>query len=671
MPSARQSAIALPDEGRRRVVIENVAPCVDAGRFAVKRCIQEELVAEADCYCDGHEIVVARLRYRREHDTGWQESPMTALEQDRFRGAFPLPELGIWYFTIIAWVDRLQSWRRDFMRREAAEDVVSAAQLGAQLIGATAEHAASRDREALMQWAARLQAGKDPDELHALGADEKLAALAGRLARPELETQCDTHYPVMVERSRAGHGAWYEIFPRSARNAEGVHGSLQSLIGRLPYIAAMGFDVLYLPPIHPIGRMHRKGRNNVTAAAQDDVGSPWAIGSSEGGHTAIHPRLGTEQDFRNLVEAARAHRLEIALDIAFQCAPDHPYVAQHPEWFRQRPDGSIQYAENPPKRYQDIYPLNFESAAWKPLWNELKHVLDFWIERGVRTFRVDNPHTKPFAFWEWLIAAVKRDHPDVIFLSEAFTRPKVMQRLAKLGFSQSYTYFTWRNSKRELIEYFAELGTAPLADYFRPNCWPNTPDILPEFLQHGGRPAFSVRFALAATLAANYGIYGPAFELMEGTPRESGSEEYLNSEKYELKLWNLEREDSLAGFIQRINRIRRDNPALHADRRLAFHHADDDAIICYSKTTASFDNVVLVVANLDPYQARGGRIRLALERLGLREGASYQMHELITGARYIWNGPETSVRLDPAISPVQIFRVRHRLRSEHDFDYFL
>ena len=671
MPSLNKSRIALPDEGRRRVVIENVAPCVDAGRFAAKRCIGEALVAEADCYCDGHEIVTARVRYRHSRDAKWQETRMTALEQDRFRGAFPLPELGIWYFTIVAWIDRLQSWRRDFMRREIAEDMISAAQLGAQLIAATAEHAPSGDRDALSGWAARLRAAKAPEELHAIGADEQLAAIADRHARPELETQCDTQYPVVVERARAGYSAWYEIFPRSTGNAAEPHGSFRSLIAHLPYIAAMGFDVLYLPPIHPIGRTHRKGKNNTTSALPDDVGSPWAIGSPEGGHTAIHRSLGTEQDFRELAEAARGHGMEIALDIAFQMSPDHPYVSQHPEWFRHRPDGSIQYAENPPKRYQDIYPLNFESDAWKSLWAELKHVLDFWIARGVRVFRVDNPHTKPFAFWEWLIASVQQEHPDVIFLSEAFTRPKVMQRLAKLGFSQSYTYFTWRNSKRELTEYFSALTSAPLVDYFRPNCWPNTPDILPEFLQHGGRPAFSVRLALAATLSANYGIYGPAFELMQSTPRDIGGEEYLDSEKYELKRWELEREDSLAGFIQRINRIRRGNPALHADRRLAFHGADDDAIICYSKTTASFDNVIVVVANLDPYQVRGGRVRLELEALGIRAGAQYQMHELITGARYLWSGSDNSVRLDPAISPVQIFRVRQQLRSEHDFDYFL
>ena len=662
------SPLTLPDEGRRRVVIENVQPAVDAGRFAVKRCIGEELVVEADCFCDGHEVVAAQVRYRPEAEATWRELPMAPADQDRFRGAFALTELGIWYFTISAWIDRLQSWRRDFMRREDASDLKSAAQLGAALIAAAAEHAAAGDRELLMQWASRLRSAKTPEELRSLSADEHLAALASRHAPADFETRCDTQYPVMVERARAGYGAWYEVFPRST--AKSGHGSFRSLIERLPYIAGMGFDVLYLPPIHPIGRAHRKGRNNATVAAADDVGSPWAIGAVEGGHTAIDPRLGTEEDFRRLVEAAGKHGMEVALDIAFQCAPDHPYVERHPQWFKHRPDGSIQYAENPPKRYQDIYPLDFESAEWASLWQELKSVVDFWIARDVRIFRVDNPHTKPFAFWQWLLAAVKHEHPDVIFLSEAFTRPKVMQRLAKIGFSQSYTYFTWRNSKRELTEYFSALGRSPLAEYFRPNCWPNTPDILPEYLQHGGRPAFVVRLALAATLASNYGIYGPAYELMENVPRESGAEEYLNSEKYELRAWNVEREDSLAGYIQRVNRIRRDNPALHSDRRLRFHHADDDAVICYSKTTASFDNVIVVVANLDPFQTRGGRVRLALQALGLREGSTYQMHELITGARYLWNGPENGVLLDPAISPVQIFRVRHQVRTEHDFDYF-
>ena len=668
MPSHATSP-ALPVEGRLRVVIENVAPCVDAGRFPVKRCTGEDLVVEADCYCDGHEVVTARLRYRPAAESAWHESPLTPLEQDRFRGSFRVLSPGIWYFGIVAWIDRLQSWRRDFMRREAAQDVLSAARVGAELIAATAAHADAGDRELLIEWATRLAAAKDPARAHALGADETLATLASRYARPHLATESDMQ-PVMVERERACHGAWYEVFPRSMGPSAQQHGSFRSLIERLPYIAGLGFDVLYLPPVHPIGVTQRKGKNNSTVARPDDLGSPWAIGAAEGGHTAIHPLLGNEQDFSRLVEAERAHGMEIALDIAYQCAPDHPYVKAQPQWFRHRPDGSIQYAENPPKRYQDIYPLNFESEQWSALWRELKHVIDVWIERGVRIFRVDNPHTKPFAFWEWLIAAVKQDHPDVIFLSEAFTRPKVMQRLAKIGFSQSYTYFTWRNSKHELTEYFSALARPPLCDYFRPNCWPNTPDILPEFLQQGGRPAFVLRLALAATLAANYGIYGPAYELMESVPRESGSEEYLHSEKYELRAWDLERADSLGPLIQRINRIRRDNPALLKDRRLTFHHADDDAIVCYSKTTASFDNVVVVVANLDPFQVRSGRVRLALEALGLRAGAQYQMHELLTGARYLWNGAENVVRLDPSVSPVQIFRLRHRVRTEHDFDYF-
>jgi starch synthase (maltosyl-transferring) len=433
----------------------------------------------------------------------------------------------------------------------------------------------------------------------------------------------------------------------------------------------MGFDVLYLPPIHPIGESFRKGKNNSLAANPEDTGSPWAIGSKEGGHKAIHPQLGTLDDFKLLVSEAAEHGLEIALDIAFQCTPDHPYAKEHPEWFRQRPDGTIQYAENPPKKYQDIYPIDFESDDWKALWQELKSVLIFWCEQGVRIFRVDNPHTKAFPFWEWAITEVKKDYPEALFLAEAFTRPKVMYRLAKLGFSQSYTYFAWRNTKAELTEYLTEITQTEVREYFRPNLWPNTPDILTEYLQFGGRPAFMARVVLAATLGANYGIYGPAYELGENIAREPGSEEYLNSEKYEIKHWNIDHPDSLKEFIARVNRIRRDNPALHSDPSLRFHQVDNAELLCFSKKTEDPMNVIVVVVNLDPHHSQSGWVELDTESLKLDSQQPYQMHELLTNARYLWHGARNFVQLDPQSVPAQIFRVRHRLRREQDFDYFL
>jgi len=475
---------------------------------------------------------------------------------------------------------------------------------------------------------------------------------------------------VTVDRERARFSTWYELFPRSAAQTPGAHGTFDDVRRRLPYIAGMGFDVLYLPPIHPIGRERRKGVNNAVAAAPGDVGSPWAIGAAEGGHKAVHPQLGTHADFRRLLADARTCGIEIALDIAFQCAPDHPYVTDHPQWFRWRPDGTVQYAENPPKKYQDIYPFNFESADWQALWRELREVIAFWIDQGVLLFRVDNPHTKPFRFWERVIAEIRREHPDVLFLAEAFTRPRIMHRLAKVGFSQSYTYFTWRNTKAELTEYFTELAQGPGREYFRPNCWPNTPDILHEYLQRGGAPAFRARLVLAATLAANYGIYGPAFELMEHTPREPGSEEYLNSEKYQVRHWDLERPDSLAPLIGKINRIRQANPALQSDWSLRFHPVDNDALICYSKTAAAQGNAIVVVVNLDPESAQSGWVALDLAVLGLAADLSFEVHDLLSGARYTWHGSRNYVRLDPSRSPAHIFELSLHPRSERDFDNF-
>jgi starch synthase (maltosyl-transferring) len=511
--------------GPRRAVIESVSPEVHGGRFAVKRVVGEQVDVAADVFGDGHDRVACDLLYRQESESDWRRVAMTPIGNDRWQARFVVEALGRYVYTIAAWVDHFETWRGDLKRRfKARQDLALHLKVGEQLIRAAVPRAPDTDAARLAQWADAVAVQADMRRAYELTRDEEIAALMRRHPAPELVSTCGTEFPVVVEPERARYSTWYELFPRSCSPTPMAHGTLRDCAARLPYVADMGFDVLYLPPIHPIGTSFRKGRNNATEAQPGDVGSPWAIGAAAGGHKSIHPDLGTMDDFRFLVQRAREHGIEIALDLAFQCTPDHPYVAQHEDWFLKRPDGSIQYAENPPKKYQDIYPFHFDGADWRGLWEELKSIVDFWIAEGVSIFRVDNPHTKAFGFWEWMIAEVRRSHPDTIFLAEAFTRPRVMHRLAKLGFSQSYTYFTWRNTKQELIAYFTELTQHESREYFRPNLWPNTPDILNEYLQFGGRPAFVTRLVLAATLGANYGIYGPAFELCEGQPREPGSE---------------------------------------------------------------------------------------------------------------------------------------------------
>jgi starch synthase (maltosyl-transferring) len=661
--------------GRVRAVIDAVRPAIDGGRFAVKRVTGEALEVEAHCFADGHDVLRAKLAWRNADAAEWQEIEMKPLGNDVWRAQFTPIEIGRYRYTVAAWVDAFATWRHDFARREDPADQALAALAGAYLAEEAAARAkdahAGADAQQLKDWAKRLRAANKPEEIRVAALDEAMALLATRHPDRSLEARWETEMPLVVERERARYSTWYELFPRSTAAEPGKHGTFKDVEKRLPYVAELGFDVLYLPPIHPVGRERRKGKNNAVAAKPDEVGSPWAIGATEGGHKSILPALGTPEEFRRLVKAAAKHGIEIALDIAFQCAPDHPYVKQHPDWFRKRPDGSVQYAENPPKKYQDIYPFDFECADWQALWQELKSVFEFWVGEGVKIFRVDNPHTKAFPFWEWVIAEVKRAHPDVIFLAEAFTRPKVMHRLAKLGYTQSYTYFAWRNTKQELTEYFTELSKGPGRDYFRPNVWPNTPDILTESLQVGGRPAFMQRLALAATLAASYGIYGPAYELMEHLPRDPGSEEYLNSEKYEVRHWDLERPDSLRAYIAAFNRIRRENPALHEDTSLRFFPTDNDQLLAYGKQTPDRSNQIVCVVNLSPHHAHGGWVELDLAALGIESDRPYQMHDLLSGARYMWTGPRNFVQLDPQRSPVHVFRVRGRLHREQDFDYFL
>jgi starch synthase (maltosyl-transferring) len=659
-------------DGRGRVVIESVMPEIDAGRFPAKRSLGEVVGVEADVFADGHDALSCVLLHRHETEARWAETPMLPIVNDRWRGDFTVSRLGRYQFTIQGWVDAFETWSRQFAKRvEAGQDITLELEMAARMVEAAARRASGPDSGRLLAHAASLRKGKAAAS-SALG--DELAHLMELYADRSLAVTYSRELDVVVDPERARFSAWYELFPRSA-GAHGApharHGTLHDVELRLPDISAMGFDVLYLPPIHPIGHTNRKGANNSVRSAPGEPGSPWAIGSEEGGHKSVDPQLGTLDDFRRLVRAAGEHGLDVALDIAFQCSPDHPYTREHPEWFKHRPDGSIQYAENPPKKYEDIYPFDFETAHWQELWTELLSIVTYWIDQGVHIFRVDNPHTKPFPFWEWLIGEVKRQHPEVILLSEAFTRPKVMYRLAKSGFSQSYTYFAWRNTAFELYQYFTELAQPPIREFFRTNLWPNTPDILTEYLQTGGRPAFAARLILAATLGASYGIYGPAFELCESHAKEPGSEEYLDSEKYQIRTWQRDSPDSLRELITLVNKVRHENPALQSDRGLRFHPTENDQLIAYTKSTPDLADVVLTVVNVDPHHTQAGMITLPIEELGIRRDRGYQAHELLSGARYLWNGPRNYVEINPHAIPAQIFRFRRRLRSEHDFEYFL
>lgn len=655
---------------RARVVIEHVQPQIDAGRFAIKRVPGEKVAVTANVFTDGHEAVSAVLVYRMEGEEHWTEVPLTPLVNDAWQAEFTVTQIGQYRYTIRAWLDHFKFWQRAMVKRvEAGQELLVDLQIGAELVEAALERAQGPDRAALETYATALRLGGPAAVPTALSED--LAALMYRNAPREPLVTYSRELRVTADPTRARFSQWYEFFPRSCWQPGCEHGTFKDCEARLDYVASLGFNVVYLPPIHPIGITHRKGKNNSTVALPGEVGSPWAIGSREGGHKAIHPQLGTLEDFRALVRRARDMGIDMALDIAFQCSPDHPYVTEHPQWFRKRPDGAIQYAENPPKKYEDIYPFDFESEDWQAMWQELRSVILYWIEQGVRVFRIDNPHTKSLSFWEWCIATVKRSHPHVIFLSEAFTRPHVMYYLAKIGFTQSYNYFPWRNTRAELTEWMTELTTTEVKEYYRPNLWPNTPDILTEFLQVGGRPAFMVRFLLAATLGASYGIYGPAYELGDNRPVAYGKEEYLDSEKYEIKHWDVEASHSIAPLIAHVNQIRRDNPALQTNEGLRFHATSNDRLIAYTKSTANLDNIILTVVNLDPFYAQSGMVDLPVDEFGIDQQRPYQVHDLLTDARYLWSGRQNYVELDPHNLPAHIFSLRTRSRTEHDFDYYM
>jgi starch synthase (maltosyl-transferring) len=690
-----------PSHGRNRVVIEDVAPRVDCGAHPAVRILGDTVQVSAAIYADSHDRLSARVLYRHCSESRWRYAAMKELGNDLWSGSFTVDRLGMWSFTVEGWIDRFESWASDFRKRIAARaadcesgtqddpppepgaapstaEIAIALRAGAMLLEQGAGRAPGAETEKLHRAARLLKTmAQEQKPVTEYPLDEEIHRLMALYPDLSHATQYDFELPLRVDRERARFSAWYEMFPRSASPIPGRHGTFADVERQLPEIAAMGFDILYLPPIHPIGRTFRKGPNNSTPAPAGAPGSPWAIGDTAardirpdgkecekgcGGHKSIHPELGTFADFDRLVSAAKSHGLEIALDIAFQCSPDHPWVKEHPDWFVIRPDGSIQCAENPPKKYQDIYPLNFESEDWRNLWDELCSVFEFWIERGVRAFRVDNPHTKALPFWEWCLGKLNSKYPETIFLAEAFTRPHVMYGLARRGFTQSYTYFTWRNTKAELEEYLQEITRPPVSEFFRPNFWPNTPDILHKTLQEGGAPAFAQRIILAATLSSSYGIYGPAYELMENAPARPApgrteSEEYMDSEKYQIRQRDRNAPHSLVPLITKINRIRRANAALQSNDSLHFHVIENPNLICYSKSTPNCENVVLTVVNLDSFHEQSGWTQLDLSRLNLRPGEKFIVQDLLDGEQYWWRGQSNYVALQPGSRPAHIFRL--------------
>jgi starch synthase (maltosyl-transferring) len=647
-----------PNSELPRVVIERVSPELDCGRHPIKRVLGESVAIGVDIYKDGHDLVGARVLYRHATDPAWRESALDEVfEDERWYGEVTLDRIGRWQYTIEAWPDPFRTWREDLRKRiDAGQEIASELLEGAALVKRRLRQRTPQAVEQRLLTAVKLLEDRSLS-IEARTAAAFDATLLSDMHGP-LEPAAATRYPapleVVVDRELAAFGAWYELFPRSQAPEPGRHGTFADTERRLPELAALGFDVIYLPPIHPIGRAYRKGRNNTQPAQPGDPGSPWAIGNEEGGHDAVHPELGTLADFDRMVRSARELGMEIALDYALQCSPDHPWVKEHPEWFFIRPDGTIRYAENPPKKYQDIYPLDFWCDDREGLWNACRDLFSFWIEHGVTIFRVDNPHTKPSAFWEWVIREVQREHPETIFLAEAFTRPKRMRGLAKLGFSQSYTYFTWKNSSWELRDYLTELTQSEMAEYYRPNFFANTPDILHEYLQHGGRPAFRIRLLLAATLAPVYGIYS-GFELCENVPVRPGSEEYLDSEKYELRQRNWNAPGNIRGEVARINRIRRENPALQRLSNLRFLHSDYDGILAYWKTAPGND--LIVVVNLDPHHPHESMIQVPIQELGVGDDEPYLVEDLLTGQRYGWRGSRNYIRLDPSDRPGHLFRI--------------
>lgn len=638
-------------KGQARVIIENVNPQIEGGHYPAKATVGEIIRVTADIFGDGHDHIRAQVLYKKESSESWTIRELKHAFNDTWSASFPVSEKGFYFFTIRAWVDHFETWYDGIKKKVAAAVDV---------------------KVELMEGAALLKKiGKGDPYFQSLSAaltdTDNYAGAIGKILSPtfeklvhehpliEHETNYEKELKIIVECKRANFSAWYELFPRSA-SLEGKHGTFKDVVKLLPRIVSMGFDVLYLPPIHPIGKIHRKGKNNNVQAAEGEPGSPWAIGSDEGGHKAIHPELGTLTDFKNLISEAKKQGIDIAMDIAFQCAPDHPYVKENPQWFKQRPDGTIQYAENPPKKYQDIYPFNFETDDWQNLWKELKSVFEYWIDQGVTIFRVDNPHTKPIIFWQWVIAEINKKHEDIIFLSEAFTRPKIMASLGKAGFTQSYTYFTWRVSKEEITTYMEELVNSPSRNFFRPNFWPNTPDILPFHLQHQGENIFIIRLAMAATLSSSYGIYGPTYEFYDNVP-VPGREEYMDSEKYEIKKHDWKRTNRMTDILCIINKARKLHAALQSTWNLHFCNIGQPDLLAYLKVTDDLSDIILVIVNMDPHHGHSGFVQIPKSVLRLKDQINLKLHDLITDEHYTWTQEWNYVELDPFKMPFHLFKV--------------
>lgn len=665
MGTTRESERAV----RPSIVIEGVAPEIDGGRWPIKREVGDRMEVSADIFKEGHDVLASVLRYRSVTDEHWRETPMVPLDNDRWVGHFELSRNTRYRYSIGAYVNLFESWRLEVAKKhEAGERIDSELLEGRMLVEETAKQTIGPDKERLLEWLTRWAVDAPAAAQLEIALHADLKSLVEQHQERRGWTLYDHELEVVVDRERARYGAWYEFFPRSQGRTPGRSATFRDCEARLPAIKAMGFDVLYLTPIHPIGRTNRKGKNNALTATPDEPGSPYAIGNEHGGHDAVEPSLGTIEEFDRFGEAVRAQGMELAMDFAINCSPDHPYVKAHPEWFARRPDGTIKYAENPPKKYQDIYNLNFYCDEWRALWEEMRRVILFWVGHGVHIFRVDNPHTKPVGFWAWLIREVQDRHPEVLFLSEAFTRPKMMKVLAKAGFSQSYTYFTWRNFKQELTDYLKELAHSDMREYFRPNFFTNTPDILPEILQHAGRPAFQFRLVLAATLSPSYGIYS-GYELCEHRALP-GKEEYLDSEKYEFKVWDWDRPGNIVDYVAKLNRIRRDNPALHELENLQFFEADNEHVLFYGKRTADGRNTLLVAVNLNPFQTQQAELHIPIAALGISEDEMYQLHNLMTDQRDLVKGSRYSIRLDPQVEPAALYAVRRWTHREQEFDYF-
>ncbi|WP_310588640.1 alpha-1,4-glucan--maltose-1-phosphate maltosyltransferase [Dyadobacter psychrophilus] len=644
-------------DGRKRVVISNVTPQIEGGRFPAKRVIGEQLTLTADIIGDGHDVVAASVIYKHESDMNWEEIPMQYVINDQWQATWKPEKTGFYEYRFTGWIDHFTTWKKGLVKKyDAHQDISVEILIGAELLLEASQLANKKEKPVFTKWIKSLKSAENPEMAVNLAVSDEVANAIAQIRYTDRITVYDQTYKLEVERKKAGFSSWYELFPRSASALPDSHGTFNDVANLLPLVSKMGFDTLYFPPVHPIGEMKRKGKNNSLTPSESDPGSPWAIGNRLGGHKAIHPELGTIEDFEKLVAEAKNMGIEIAMDIAYQCAPDHPYVKEHPQWFKWRPDGTVQYAENPPKRYEDILPFDFETQDWQNLWEELKSVIDFWIGKGVRVFRIDNPHTKAFAFWEWMIGEVRKVNPEVIFLAEAFTRPRVMERLAKIGFNQSYTYFTWRNSKWEIEQYMHELTKTDQQYYFRPNFWPNTPDILPHHLVEGGENAHITRFILAATLSSNYGMYGPVYEYGVNTPHP-GKEEYTDNEKYEIKHWDWNRYSRTREIITRVNRIRKENPALQSTWNIDFTETNNDMVICYVKADDATNNALIISVNLDVFNTQGAHIKVPIHRFGIHPDQTYRVSDMLSGEKYYWQGEYNFIQLNPYEMPAHILKI--------------